>query len=472
MGRGAGLTAIRSPGYPAPAVRDITRLILPEIREYLAQHQVPALQEALAEFHPADVADVLLHLELEEAARLFGALPLQQRVRSFEHLEEEAQLRLVERLGRESMARVLDEMSPDDRADLFKALPARTQDALMPLLAQVERNDVARLVTYEEGTAGALMTTEYTALPSAATVGEALARLRVVAPNRETIYYIYCTDAERKLQGVVSLREVVLGRPEQPLHTLMTRDVITCRVDDPQDAVAGVVERYDFLAVPIVDDAGRLVGIVTHDDALDVVQAEATADAHLMGAVQPLDAPYEQVRFPTVVRKRAVPLVVLFFASIGTAVALSGFGVTLQQKLILMFFLPLVIAQGGNSGSQAATIVTRALALGEVRGHGGRVALRETAMGLTLGVIIGALAFGMAAIWPDPDPQAQPLATASVVTLSIVQVIVLGSVLGSASPVLLQRLGADPAFVSAPLVAAVMDVLGATIYLGTASLLL
>jgi magnesium transporter len=453
-------------------VRDITRLILPEVREYLAQAQVPALQEALEEFHPADLADVLIHLELDEAARLFGALPLEQRVRSFEHLEEEQQLALVERLGRESLARVLDEMSPDDRADLFKALPARTQDALMPLLAQVERNDVARLVTYAEGTAGALMTTEYTALPAGTTVGEALARLRVVAPNRETIYYVYCTDAERKLQGVVSLREVVLGRPEQPLSALMRTDVITCRVDDRQDTVAGVVERYDFLAVPIVDDAGRLVGIVTHDDALDVVQAENTADAHRMGAVVPLEAPYDQVSFRTIARKRATPLALLFFASTGTALALSGFGATLQEKMILMFFLPLVIAQGGNSGSQAATIVTRALALGEVRGHPGWVALREAAMGLTLGLLVGALAFVVAWGWPDEDPRSRPALIAGVVAFSVVQVIVLGSVLGSASPVVLRRFGVDPAYVSAPLVAAVMDVLGATIYLGTATLFL
>lgn len=430
---------------------------------------------ALEDWQPADVADVLVRAEDEHAARLFAALPLAQRVDVFENLEEDDQLKLIERLGRESMARVIDEMSADERTDLFQALPERSRDLLLPMLAQVKRNEVARLSSHEDGSVGALMTTEYTSLPVGVTVAEALSQLRAVAPNRETIYYVYLVDDERRLQGMVSLRELVLARPKQKVAEFMNDDVISCRVGDDQEAVAQIVERYDFLAVPVVDEEHRLVGIVTHDDALDVMQQEATEDAHRMGAVAPLDAPYEKVSFGEVARKRVGWLVFLFGTAIATAFAMTRFEDKLHEIMLLMFFLPLVLSQGGNSGSQAATIITRALALGEVQKGAFRTAGREAGMGLALGLMIGSLAFFSAwgfAVMKIGGANTPPMAMAAVIGTATLLAVLFGSVLGSALPVVLKSIGADPAYASAPLVAAIMDVLGVSLYLGLASVML
>ncbi|MHC5019589.1 MAG: magnesium transporter [Planctomycetota bacterium] len=505
-------------------MRDIVQLVLPDVNEYLGQDDVQSVVDMMEDWQPDDAADLLLHLTpeycdrllgalprelrigaflavappsqmdligrealgdwqpadvaqlLEEAEdehtpRLFAGLPLAQRVLVFENLEEDDQLTLIERLGRESMARVIDDMSADERTDLFQALPDRTRELLLPMLAQVKRNEVARLSSYDDGTAGALMTTEYTSLPAGVTVAEALTQLRAVAPNRETIYYVYLVDDDRKLQGMVSLRELVLARPEQKITEIMNDDVISCGVAADQEDVAQIVERYDFLAVPVVDEEQRLVGIVTHDDALDVVREEATEDAHRMGAVAPLEAPYEKVSFAEVARKRAGWLVFLFAAAIATAFAMTPFEDKLQEFVLLMFFLPLVISQGGNSGSQAATIITRALALDEVQKSAFRVAGREAGMGLTLGLMIGGLAFLTAwgfATLQIGGASTPPLAMATVIGSATLLAVLFGSVLGSALPVVLKSVGADPAYASAPLVAAIMDVMGVSLYLGIA----
>ncbi len=456
-----------APPRRAIAVRDVTVLILPEVKEFLAEGRHRDLAETLAELHPVDVADLLAHLEGPETASLLDGLPLPLRVSVFEHLPEDRQISVVQTLGRERMVKVIEEMSSDDRADLVKALPERTREELLPLLAQADRDDVAKLVSHAEGTAGALMSTEYTAIPADLTAGAALTHLQKVAVTRETIYYVYVTDAERRLVGKVSLEELVLAKPTEKVSDIMTRDVITCRVTDDQEEVARVVQRYDFIAVPIVDEGGRLVGLVTHDDVIDVVQAEATEDAHRMGAVQPLEAPYARMSLLAVARKRAGWLAVLFVAGILTALTIGQNEAVIRDAVLLVGFLPLIIAQGGNSGCQSATIVTRALALGEVRARDWlRVLAREAATGLVLGATVGLLGLGLAAVWGDGS------GLALVVGASLVAVVVVGCLIGGLLPLALQRSGFDPAYASSPFVSSLMDILGVSLYLGIAAALL
>jgi magnesium transporter len=366
------------------------------------------------------------------------------------------------------MVAILDAMSSDDRADFIKAVPQKTEDLLIPLLAQAERNDVRRLVSYPEETAGALMTTEYAALQAEVTVGDALARLRQVAPERETIYYVYVVhNSHRKLLGVVTLTELVRAAPSKRLEEIMNRDLITIPVAVDQEEAARAFEHYDFLAMPVVDDDGRLLGIITHDDILDVVEEESTEDVHRMGAVEPLEDPYLKVGFWSLARKRGLWLSVLFFGEMFTTSAMGHYEGALAPSLGLIFFIPLILSSGGNSGSQSASLITRAMALGEVRFRDAfRVFRREIGMGLVLGGFLGAVAFLRAFLWDVPA------GVPMVVALALLGVVTIGTLLGSLLPLLFQRIGLDPAVTSTPFVASLVDVMGIILYFEIARRLL
>src|SRR5262249_42183828 len=250
---------------------------------------------------------------------------------------------------RQHMARLIEQMSHDDRADLLRRLMPRVTESLLRLVDEADRRDIATLVKYAENTAGALMTTDYAWLPAPITAGEALDRLRLQAPDRETIYYIYVLDDQRKLLGVLSLRDLILAPRQALVRDLMEKDAVTVRVTDDREQVAQELARYDLLAIPVVDDEGRLVGIVTHDDVIDVVGKEATEDVHRMGAVGPMDENYLQAGFVTVWRKRAVWLACLFVAELFTFTALSHFEEAIAEIVVLALFVPLCISTGGNS---------------------------------------------------------------------------------------------------------------------------
>jgi magnesium transporter len=449
-------------------MKDITSLLLPDVHELLKSGTLEEVRQALSHLHPADLADLVAEAEAEDKVRVIEALEARDRVDTFEHLEEDDQLQLVGVLGRNRMVAILDAMSSDDRADFIKALPQKTEDLLIPLLAQAERNDVRRLVSYPEETAGALMTTEYAALKAEMTVGEALARLRQVAPERETIYYVYVVhNSDRKLLGVVTLTELVRAVPSRTLEEIMNRDLITIPVHADQEEAARAFEHYDFLAMPVVDEGGRLLGIITHDDILDVVQEESTEDVHRMGAVEPLEDPYLKVGFWSLARKRGLWLSVLFVGEMFTTSAMGHFEDTLAPSLGLIFFIPLILSSGGNSGSQSASLITRALALGEVEFRDlFRVFGREIGMGLALGGFLGLVGFARAYLWGVPA--GVPL----VVALALVSVVTVGTLLGSLLPLLFQRIGLDPAVTSTPFVASLVDVTGIILYFEIARRLL
>lgn len=452
-------------------MHELTTLILPDVESLLHESPTTAVQDHIrdlvSELHPADTADLVENLPPEEAAVFFTYLENGIRREVFDFLTEACQVRLVETLGPRRMAPVIEGMSSDDRVDLIKALPEQVVRVLLPLVAQAERNDIRRLVQYEEGTAGAVMSTEYAALEAELTVAGALERLRQIAPHRETIYYVYVVGQERRLVGVVSLQELILAEPTVPLRDLMHTHLICVNVNDPQEEAARTLSHYDFIAVPVVDSGERLVGIVTYDDVLDIVQEEDTHDVHQLGATQPLDLPYFDTTFWGMVRKRAPWLLMLFVEEMFTGTALRHYEATLEGALALVFFIPLIVSSGGNSGSQSATLITRGLATGDVSLRDGmRVFVREAGMGLALGVFLGLIGFGRTLMWGNG-----PLMGLTVM-LALMAVVLCGTLTGSLLPLAFKRMGFDPAVTSSPFVASLVDVAGIVFYFSIARVLL
>ena len=440
-------------------MNDVTQLLLPEIREMADARDTTGLREGLSEVHAADIADVIANLEDDQAALTLEVLPEKQRVLTFEHLEEADQTRLVAALGREKMIRIIEEMSADDRGQLIRSLPEATAENLLPLMAQAERNDARRLAAYEEGTAGSVMTTEYASLPLDITVSDALQRLRQVAPDKETIYSVFITDTERHLIGYTTLRELVLARPTQNIMEVRRHPLISMPVDSDQEEVARTLERYDLLALPIVDAGNRLVGIVTHDDVIDVINQEATEDAQRMGAVEPLDTPYLRAGFWQLAWRRGAWLTMLFGTTLISGMALTHYEGTLRQIISLVVFIPVIAAAGGNSGSQSATLIVRGLATGDVHLRDWlRVVRREAAMGAALGLLLGVLGY-LRASWMGHSTM-----ICLAVSLTLVGIVVAGSLTGAILPLLFQGLRLDPGVASSPFVASVVVIVGIVLY--------
>jgi magnesium transporter len=445
-------------------MQELTALIWPEIDALLREGPSPAsqahLRDLLTDLHPADVADLLEALDPAPAALLFGLLDNGRQRSVFEFLAEEDQLELLEQVGLERMAPVIEGMSSDDRADLIKVLPEQTVQRLLPLVAQAERNDIRRLVQYAEGTAGAIMSSEYAALPAELTVEQALAQLRQVAPHRETIYYVYLVDEARRLQGVLSLQELIMARPDRRLAELMRLNPIFVQVDDDQQEVARKLSYYDFIALPVLDAQQRMVGIVTYDDAMDVAEAEATEEFHKAGGSLALgEVGPGRASLWLLYRKRVFWLVLLVFGNLFSGAGLAHFEETLAANVALVFFLPLLIDSGGNAGAQASTLTVRALATGDLQlGDWGRMLGRELGVAILLGLTMAVAISGIGLLRGG-------LAIALSVSLSMICIVVIGSMIGMSLPFLLSRLRLDPASASAPLVTSMCDVAGVLIYL-------
>lgn len=353
--------------------------------------------------HPATVAEALAgEYEVEEAWRVLQQTSIKNQAAIFEYFPIDWQVKMVEGTGRQHMAKLIEQMSADDRADLLRRLMPRVAEALLRLVDEADRRDIATLTRYAENTAGALMTTDYAWLPANITVTDALDRLRLQAPDRETIYYIYVLDDQRRLQGVVSLRDLILAPRHTLLRDLMEKEMVRVRATDDREKVAQEMARFDLLAIPVVDEDSRMVGIVTHDDVIDVVVQEATEDVHLMGGVGPMEENYLEANFATIWRKRAFWLACLFGAELFTFTALSHFEEAIAEVVVLSLFVPLCISTGGNSGSQAATLITRAIALGQLSlSNWARVLRHELCMGLALGLTLGIIGFTRGAFTPE-----------------------------------------------------------------------
>jgi magnesium transporter len=444
--------------------------MLPELREMLASNESAGLKALVEELHPATIADFSEGLSVDESWQLLDQASLERQAEILTFYTFDKQIDMVHGVGRERMSKLLEAMPPDNRVDLLQRLDEELVDELLPLVAKADRQDIRLLLACPEDSAGSIMTTEYASLAQGITVGDALAQLRLQAPDSETIYYVYVLDDNRRLVGIVSLRDLILAKPTSPIDDIMQGDPVFVRIDDDREHVARELARYNFLAIPVVDEQNRLVGIVTHDDVIDVVIEEATEDALRMGAVGAIEEDHLEAPFMTVWRKRSTWLSVLFVAELMTFGAMAYFEDAIAAVVALSFFVPLCISTGGNSGSQAATLVTRSLALGHVRpADWWRVIRHELAMGLALGLTLGAIAFVQASITPQSviGPVNHWL-LALVVSQSVTLICLWGTLVGSVLPLLFERLGFDPGYASSPFVATLVDVTGIVIYFSIA----
>jgi len=455
-------------------------LFSPEAKFLLQENDTAGLKDFCESLHPATVAEALVaDLSVDQVWQVLKHTNIRHQAAIFEYFPIDWQVQMVEGTGREHMAQLIKEMSHDDRVDLMRRLMPKVTEGLLRLVDEADRRDIATLVRQEENTAGALMTTDYAWLPPSLSASEALDRLRLQAPESETIYYIFILDDQHRLQGVLSLRNLILAPRHALLRDLMEEQVVSVRADEDRDKVAKTMAAYDLIAMPVVDEQGRMVGIITHDDIIDVVVQEATEDVHRMGAVGPMPENYLEARFVTVWRKRAFWLACLFVGGVFTVTALARFQDAIATIAMLTLFIPLCISTGGNSGSQAATLITRALALGQVSERDWlRVLKHEVLMGFALGLSLGLIGFFIAlitlSVYPhEADrPPPVPVIFGLVIFQAVVCICVWGTVVGSMLPLIFRRLGVDPGIASSPFVATFVDVTGIVIYFTIASIYL
>ena len=441
-------------------------LLFPDLRMTLDANDDDGLRAFCETLHPAVVAEVIDELEPTELWRVLVSCEAILQAEIFGFLERRLQIEVVEVADRKRLSKLIEEMAPDDRVDVLEMLDEEMVESLLPLMAQAERADIRKLLSYPDGSAGSIMTTEYASLPEEITVSEALEQLRIQAPDSETIYYIYILDEGRRLDGIVSLRELIQAKRAATLSEIMHRDVLSVRVDDDEEFVARELARYDFLAIPVVDNLHRLVGIVTLDDALDVLEEEATEDAQMQAAIQPLDESYLSTPFLVLAQKRGVWLVILLAAAFLTAWVMQGYEELQKSYVWMVWFVPLVLASGGNAGSQSATLIIREMATSEMNNRDKYfILMRELRMAMTLGAGLMTLSFAVAICMVA-------LPEAIVVALTVLMMVIFGTFAGAVLPITFKRLGMDPALMSNPLIAALVDVLGVVIYFNTALALL
>jgi magnesium transporter len=446
-------------------------LLVPDLRELIHDGEIAGLSDYFAEYHPGRVAELMEDLETSEADALFGVLPPRNRAQVLSYLDHDRQAHLVKAMPPKESAELLHLMPHDERANLVSRLDEEIIDPVLPLLAQAEREDIRRLASYEPRTAGAAMTTDYVTLPPHITVREALELLRREAPDRETIYYCYVVDHKRRLIGFVSLKKLILSRRAAVIEEIMQRDVIFARVDEDQEAVARQIDKYDLIAIPIVDGSEMLVGIITHDDAMDILRQEQTEDMLAFGGVsrkaEASEETYWQGRIVEAVRRRIGWLLLLFLAGTLTKYV-SHFFKDVQLRLPdLIDFIPLMIGTGGNAGSQTVGTIIRGLALGEIQhAQGIRVVFREWLTGLLLGAALGGLGFLYTWLL-----HGNPV-FAAVIGLAILFICTWANTAGAMVPLLAKRFGIDPAVVSAPLISTLVDATGLVIFYTVAIVLL
>lgn len=440
-------------------------------------HQLERLLEAsnydgakllMQPVQPVDAAEAIGSLPRTLQALAFRLLPKDEAIEVYEYLEPAVQQSLLERLRSGEVLELVEEMSPDDRVRLLDELPAKVVRRLLAELSPAERRITAQMLGYEAETAGRLMTTEFIDLKEFHSAAQALDIVRRRARETETIYSLYVTDASRHLTGMLSLRDLVTAEPADRLGDVMTREVVNVSTDTDQEEVARVIQRYDFLAVPVVDREDRLVGIVTVDDVIDVIQQEATRDLYAAGAVQAGDEDdYFRSNLFTVARRRVVWLLVLLLANSGTSAVIASQQQVLSQVVVLAAFIPLLIGTGGNVGAQSSTVVIRGLSTQRIQALGvGRAIWREALAGLLLGLLM------MLVVLPWAAHVSGSWVVAAAAASSLVAITTLAATAGAALPLLFDRIGLDPALMSAPFIATATDVAGVSIYLQTASWLL
>jgi magnesium transporter len=459
----------------------VGKLLAPEIKSLIDARNFGALRELFREWPPADVAEVILDLPEDEQVIIFRVLPAALAADVFEYIGIEEQQKLLRALAHEQVVAILNEMSPDDRTALLEELPSAAARQLIRLLTPEERHIATALLGYPEDSVGRLMTPDFIQVKEDWTVQHVLDYVREYGRDSETLNFVYVVDEHGKLIDDVRMREFLLRPLTAKVSDIRDQSFVALNVGDSQQDALNVFRKYDRAALPVVDSSGVLVGIVTADDMLDVAEKEATEDIQKFGGMEALEEPYMRIPVWRMVRKRAGWLVILFLGEMLTATAMANYQQELAKALVLALFLPLIISSGGNSGSQASTLMIRAMALGEVTLRDWwRVMGREVQAGLSLGVILGAIGIMRVGAWAIIGEQyfhQQPYGAhwplvAFTVGIALVGVVLWGTLSGSMLPFLLRRVGADPATSSAPFVATLVDVTGLIIYFSIAMVIM
>lgn len=457
--------------------RSIAALVAPDILDLL-ETDPRAVAAETEELHPADLADVAELIDRALVPQLLGALPIERAAQVLEYLGEDLRIELLETMPAEQAAGLVAQMTPDERADALEEMDEDVADEILEAIPERERAETERLLQYEPDTAGGLMTTEFVSCPETQTVEDALSAIRAIARagRREAMGTIYATDSNGALTGVLSLRELLAAPEGTKIGEIAWTEVVTVPVNAHRETVAQLTSDYDLVAVPVLDEQRRVVGVVTVDDVIDVIQEEQTEDVQKFGGLAALEEPYLQVGFVDLLKKRTPWLIVLFVGQMFTAAAMGFFEDAISAATVLALFVPLIISSGGNSGSQATSLIIRAMALQELGPRDwGRVMMREAGMGLVLGLLLAIVGILRIILWqwfglyPFGEHY---LLLATTIGATVIGVVLFGTLTGAMLPFVLRRVGFDPASASAPLVATLVDVTGVLLYFSIALLIL
>lgn len=447
----------------------------PEISDYIETRNFASIRALFEGMPAADVGEIISDLAPENQAIVFRILPQDRATEVLEYLGPEEQERIIRNLGNEEAARILNDMSDDDRTALLEELPAAIVTQLLTLLSPEEQQVARTLLGYPEGSVGRLMTTEFLSVRPDWTVGQCLDHIRTHGSDSETLNVIYVTEPNGRLMDDVHIREILLHPVETKVADLHDNRFLALRATDTQEVALSLFKKYDRNTLPVVDSSDVLLGIVTVDDMLHVQEEVATEEIQKIGGMEALDTPYMETSVGRMIRKRATWLVVLFLGEMLTASAMGYFEAELEKTVYLSLFIPLIMSSGGNSGSQSSTLIIRALALGEVTLRDWwRIMAREITAGAALGSLLGIMGFARITMWAKlfGSYGQYYILIAGAVSLAIVGVVMWGTLAGSMLPLILRRLGLDPATSCAPFVATLVDVTGLVIYFSTAVLLL
>jgi magnesium transporter len=449
----------------------LASLLGPDLRQILKEDP-DQVRELLEEIHPEDLADLIGELDADDAAELLSRMPAEDAAPIFERLEEDEQEEIAELMPPESVAQIASEMAPDDRADLFSVLPEAMGDAILEKLDQVDpeaAHDVREIEKWPSTSAGHLMTTAYVHVSPEVTVAAAVEAVRGHLENHnENIYNVYAIEPGDKLVGIASLQDMLLARSYQSLADILRTNLITVKPDEDQEEVARKMAKYDLNVAPVVDDTGKILGVITIDDIVDVLTLEQTEDMQKLGGIEPLDMPYFRTSFVSFIKKRGVWLFVLFFGEFFTQTALRHYDPVFEAIKGSAYYVPLLISAGGNSGSQSSTLIIRGMAVGEIKlTDWWRILIREAGMGLVLGIGLAIVGFGRVLMYPE-----QHADFALTVALTLVGIVMTGCTVGAMLPILLKRVGMDPATSSTPFIASLVDVLGIVIFVHIAKIVM
>ncbi len=446
-----------------------------DLEAYIEVRDFAALREEIRNWPAGDLAELMEPLSAEKEAVVFRLLPRNQAAQIFTYLPSERQQELLKAMAHEEVVNILNAMSDDDRTEFLEELPAEVTQRLLNLLSPQERQLAAKFLGYPENSVGRLMTPHFVRVKPHWTVAHALDHIRRYGMDSETMSMIYVIDDDGRLVDDLRIRHILLASPDTLISDLMDERFVALKASDDREVAVEAIKDADLTALPVTDSQGVLIGIVTVDDILDVAEEEATEDIHKLGGSEALDEPYMEISIPKMVRKRATWLVVLFLSEMLTATAMGKFESEIAKAVVLSIFVPLVISSGGNSGSQASTLIIRAMALGEVTlKDWWHVMRREILSGLLLGTVLGVIGFIRISTWATIFHAYGEhwFLLAITVGLSLIGIVLWGSLSGSMLPFLLRRVGLDPATSSAPFVATLVDVSGLIIYFTVAAIIL